>query len=761
MSGLTQEELAGRAGLSPNAVSSLERGQRKRPYPHTVRALADALGLPEEERAALLETVPKRGEPASSGAEPVTPSSSRLPHPVTLLVGRERETEQVTALISDPEIRLLTLTGIGGVGKTRLATQAAREAEGVFPDGVAFIGLASLSAPDLFVPTVLRSLGQGEAEGRSPGEALIEHLREQRLLLVLDNFEQLLEAAPEVAALIEECPNLTVLVTSRAPLRLRGEREYAVPPLALPASTRSPGEAEVAGSSSGKLFLERARVVSSSFEITAENAAAVATICWRLAGLPLALELAAAKIRFLDPAALVARLDLALSTAWARDLPERQRTMRATLDWSYDLLDTSEQRLFRRLSVFVSGFSLEAAEAVGGNVALGETLDRLGTLVEQSLVFVDAEKGETRYGMLEPVRQYASAKLGESGESGASARHHAEHFLQFAERAAPELWGYEQAAWFDRLEREGSNLRAAISLSLDAGEHEITARFCWALWIFWWARGYHQEGRAWTEATLAGRISPALRSRVLSVAASMAYAQGDYESAGDYWREALRISVAEEDALAEGYARAGTGLFEMSRSEFEAAASRFQAALPIFQEHGEEFMASLARTWTGTTFLARGEPATARRTLEEGLESARRRGNSLGTYVALYNLAQLALLEGELALAADALRQGVELSEWTRDLANLAHFMEALATVAALQGEAKRSALLLGAADGALRGVGAPVYNFYVTDPSLRERTVAEARSALGEAAFEEISALGETMTFDDAVRHALGDGPV
>jgi tetratricopeptide (TPR) repeat protein len=425
-------------------------------------------------------------------------------------------------------------------------------------------------------------------------------------------------------------------------LRLRGEREYAVPPLALPASTRSPEEAEVADSSSGKLFLERARAVSSSFEITAENAAAVAMICWRLAGLPLALELAAAKVRFLDPAALVARLDQALSTAWARDLPERQRTMRATLDWSYDLLDAPEQRLFRRLSIFVSGFSLEAAEAVGGNVASGETLDRLGTLVEQSLVFVDAEKGETRYGMLEPVRQYASAKLGESGETGASARHHAEHFLQFAERAAPELWGYEQATWFDRLEREGGNLRIAISLSLDAGEHEIAARFCWA-------RGYHQEGRAWTEATLAGRISPALRSRVLSVAASMAYAQGDYESAGDYWREALRISVDEEDVLAEGYARAGTGLFEMSRSEFEAAASRFQAALPIFQEHGEEFMASLVRTWTGTTFLARGERATARRTLEEGLESARRRGNSLGTYVALYNLAQLALVEGELA----------------------------------------------------------------------------------------------------------------
>jgi predicted ATPase/DNA-binding XRE family transcriptional regulator len=758
--GLTQEELAGRAGLSPNAVSALERGQRRRPYPHTVRALADALELPGEERAALLKAVPARDEPASSGDEAAASSPSRLPRPVTLLLGREREIEQIAALISQPDLRVLTLTGIGGVGKTRLATEAAREVEASYPDGVAFVGLASLSDPALFVPTVLRSLGQGEAEGRSAGEALIQHLRERRLLLVLDNFEQLLDAAPAVATLVEECPWLTVLVTSRAPLRVRGEREYAVPPLALPASTRSPDEAAVAGSSSGRLFLERARAVSSSFEITAENAAAVAAICWRLAGLPLALELAAAKVRFLDPAALLPRLDQALSTAWARDLPERQRTMSATLDWSLGLLDAPEQRLFRRLSVFVGGFTLEAAEAVGEDGTSGETLGHLGTLVEQSLVFVEAGDGENRYGMLEPVRQYARAKLEQSGEYGATVREHAEHFLQFAEWAAPELWGYEQAAWFDRLERESGNLRAAISRSLDAGEHEIAARFCWALWIFWWARGYHQEGREWTEAALGGQVSSALRSRALSVAASMAYAQGDHGAAGDYWREALRISVGEEDALAEGYARAGTGLFEMSRSEFEAAASRFQAALPIFERHGEEFMASLVRTWTGTTFLARGEPETARRMFEEGLESARRRGNSLGTYVALYNLAQLALVAGDLALAAEVLRQGVELSEWTKDLANLAHFMEALATVAALRGEAKRSAVFLGAAEATLRGVGAPVYNFYVTDPSLRERTVAEARSALGEAMFEEARAQGETMTFDDAVRYALGNPP-
>jgi predicted ATPase/DNA-binding XRE family transcriptional regulator len=430
VAGLTQEELAQRAGLTAKGISDLERGARNRPYPHTVRSLADALELPEDERAALLAAVPKRErrESVAHRAQVALPEST-LPLPPTTLVGRERELEEVKTLLDQPEVRLLTLTGTGGVGKTRLAIQAARDAAALFPDGVVFVALAPLADPALVVPTVARSLDLREAEVQSPQEALYAHLRDKRLLLVLDNFEHLMEAAPGVAELLGFCPDLTLLVTSRAPLRLRGEQEYAVPPLELPVSPQVAGIEEAVGSPSVRLFIERARAVSSTFSITEENAEAVASICWRLAGLPLALELAAAKVRYLDPSTLLSRLDRALATGAGRDLPERHRTMQATLDWSYELLHEPEKELFRRLSVFAGGFELEAAEAVGaaGEVDTEDVLLLLGNLVEQSLVVAEstASEGGVRYGMLEPVRQYALEMLKESGEAEETRQRHA------------------------------------------------------------------------------------------------------------------------------------------------------------------------------------------------------------------------------------------------------------------------------------------------------------------------------------------------
>jgi predicted ATPase len=655
---------------------------------------------------------------------------------------------------------------MGGVGKTRLVTKAAREVSGLFPDGAAFVGLAPLSEPSLVIPTVSRSLGLPRAEGPSPVEALVDQLGDKNLLLVLDNLEHVLGAAQEVAALVEGCPRLVVMATSRAPLRVRGEQEYPVGPLELPASTRSPTAEDVVNSPSGRLFAERARAAAPTFDLTAENAWAVASICWRLAGLPLALELAAAKTKFLDPATLLSRLDRALSGAGARDLPERQRTMRATLDWSHDLLRGPQRVLLWRLSAFAGGFTLEASEAVGagpgaaGSVGGEEVLDLLGALVEQSLVTARTGTGEreTRYGMLEPVRQYALEKLEQSGEAEETRRRHAAFYLKLAERAEPELRGPRQISWLDRLERENDDIRAVVSRALSAGDYDTAARLGWALRDFWWLHGHHREARRWLRATLEHELSSALRARALHAAASAAFALGDYPAAEEYWREVLLLSQSEGDVLVEGNAWAGMGLVEMVRANHETAGSNWEKSIALHERCGEEYLASVSRVFLGTTLLARGKDERAKREFEGALASARRLKTPVLTYVALYNAAQSALARGDREETARLLGEGIEWSGRTKDRAYLAHLLEASAALAAFGGEAERSALLLGAAEALLEEVGAHLHNYYVTDPFLRERAVDKAREDLGEAAFERARGHGRTMTFDQAVAYALGN---
>ena len=764
---MTQEELASRAGISPNAVGALERGARRRPYPHTVRALADALGLSGDERAMLLRSAPERGVSDPPSVSNVEVPTVLPPRPATSLVGRERQIEEVSGLISRPDVRLLTLTGIGGVGKTRLALEVARGVEALFPDGAAFVELAPLADRSLVPSTVLRALGVAE-EGRTPREALMTHLKDKDLLLVLDNLEHLLPGvARELSALIEACPGLSVLVTSRAPLRVRGEHEYPVPPLALPASTRSTSEEEVLASSSGRLFVERSRATSPTFAVTQENAADVAAICWRLAGLPLALELAAARVRFLAPAALLSRLDRALSGAWARDLPERQRTMRATLDWSHGLLSGPERVLFRRLSVFAGGFTLEAAEAVGAESGAArneggdaeDVLGLLGGLVEQSLVVAEAgEGGPTRYRMLEPVRQYALGRLEESGEHEGGRRRHAAFYGALAEAAEHGLKGAGQIEWLDHLDREHDDLRAALGWLLEQGEAETAARFGYSLYVFWWIRGYHTEGRRWAEAALAhaSDLSREGRAKALFVRGAMAMAQGDHPIAESCYAESYALFEAAGDTYGGARPRLGLGLLAMSRADAVRGGPHLRESARAASEAGDHFWAALSLSALGMVALGQGDHDGARASLAEGLACSRRAGDRFSRYIALYNRSVLAQAEGDQEGAAALFEEALAFSREAGDRANVAYCLEGLAAAALARGGADRAVRLLGAAERLREGVGAAVYT-YRPDRSLRERTAAAARQDLGEPGFEEAWDQGRAMGFERAVEYALG----
>ncbi len=465
-----------------------------------------------------------------------------LPIQPTLLIGREQEVAAVRRLLLTEAVRLVTLTGPGGVGKTRMALQVAAECADSFADGVFFVNLAAVSDPALVVSAIAQTLGIQEVAGQPLPERLKEYLREQRVLLLLDNFEQVAGGAMQVVDLLATCQKLRVLVTSRAVLHVRAEHEYAVSPLALPDPAHLPDLVALQHYSAVALFLERARATQSDFQLTTANASAIAEICVHLDGLPLAIELAAARVKLLPPPALLKRLStrLAVLTGGLLDVPARQQTLRTTIAWSYQLLDAAEQRLFRSLAVFRGGCSLSAAEVVCGaeNDASGEALavlDSAASLINKSLLRqAEQEKEEPRLVMLETIREYAWEALATSAGAEATQRTHAAYYLAFAEEAEPGLAGAGRGRWLEYLQQESENLRAALAWLVQHNEQEAALRLAGALWRFWWMRGHLSEGRTQLARALAesrGEVATTVRAKALCAAGALAGVQGDFEQA--------------------------------------------------------------------------------------------------------------------------------------------------------------------------------------------------------------------------------------
>jgi predicted ATPase/transcriptional regulator with XRE-family HTH domain len=666
--GLSQDQLAERAGLSLAAISSLERGVTRWPYRDTVGRLARAMKLAPEERSAFAAVArrPVRARPESPvfrtggalAAEAETPSGvgifarNTLPAPLTGLIGRSAEVDRLQQLISGPHARLLTVTGPGGVGKTRLAIAVATRIQAEYPDGVAFAGLAHIHDA-LLLPTALaRLIGIRELTGRDVLDAVCDFMGQRKLLLVLDNCEHLNKACAGMASkLLAGCARLTILATSRMALRLRGEQVFPLEPLALPAATVDSLAAAVERSPAVELFVERAREVYPEFALDVTNTAEVAAICRRLDGLPLAIELAAAQCAYVAPRALLARLtsSLRLLHGSARDLPARQQTLRDTLDWSYNLLSDEARTAFRRLSVFVGGCTPESAAAVCG-LHSGDTtfvLIVLENLVAASLL-VPARHADndSRFFMLETIRDYGLERLEECGEGDAVRARHLAWCRALAEQAAPQLTGPDQDEWLDRLEAEHPNLQAALRSA--PPPNAIGVRLALALWRFWYTRGYLADGRRWLEAAIAvGVDSNADRASALDAAGMLAWRQGDYEQALAWHAESLVLRRDLGDRHGVASSLENLGMVAWRQSDYQRARALHQESLIMRRELGDQQGTASSLHNLGVAMGEQGEYEQADLVYRESLAIRRRLGDKQGVANSLNSLGLLVWERGD------------------------------------------------------------------------------------------------------------------
>jgi len=748
-------------------------------------------GHPSARHSALsLLSRPHRRQIARFSRPHVRLPAHGIPAQPTPLIGREHEVRLVREQLARDDVRLLTLTGPAGTGKTRLALQAAVELSPAVRDGAVLVNLAPISDPRLVTSEIARALGIREERG---GIALLDSLklalRDKHLLLVLDNFEQVTDAAPQIADLLSACPTLKVLSTSRATLRLRWEHELAVPPLQVPDPRRLPPLDELAAVSSVALFVERAQAVTPEFRLTEENAAPVAEICARLDGLPLAIELAAARVKLFAPPAILARLEsrFDLLRADTQDRPDRHQTLRAALDWSYQLLPAAEQRLLRILAVFVGGCSLEAV----AEVAQLSPVDGLASLLDKSLLRQAAlAAGETRCYMLETVRQYALEQLASSGELDEVRARHAAFCLRLAETAEPQLVGPDQVRWLEQLEREHDNLRAALRWCIDQRDMETAARLGGAVWRFWSIRGFPREGREWIGEMLRALTGARteIRARVLSGAGRLAFDQGDYSAARTLYQESLDIrrEVGDARLVARSLGHLGevahqTGDYQQAKALFEESLSMLRAlgdaqgvaeeldklgltvrclgdfprarslyleALAICRELGDRTHEALVLNNLGRVAYYLTDHVTARRLHEDSLAIRRQVGDRRGIATSLSDLGDVAQQEGAFAEARVLRTEALGLWQQLEDPWGFAYILESFAEYAAAVDQPALVVQLVAAATVLRDSIHAP------RSPGSAERIqhlVTAATRRLGRQAAADAFRTGQGLTNDEA----------
>ena len=682
---------------------------------------------------------------------------NNLPLQQTPFVGRGAQVGQVVDLLNHHNVRLLTITGPGGVGKTRLALQAAADLLEGFPDGVWFVDLSVLDDATLVPSAIAGVLGVRE-EGGALTDSLASLLGGKHLLLVLDNFERIVDAASVVTDLLARAPGVKVLTTSRTPLHAYGEREFPLPPFPMPDLDHLPSVEGMSQYDAVRLFVERAQAVRPDFTVTNVNAPAVAEICYRLDGLPLAIELAAAFVKMLPPQALLKRLDqrLPLLTGGARTLPGRQQTMRNTIAWSHDFLTQEEQTLFRRLAVFPGGCTIEAAEAVASE---GGTLDVFGgiaSLIDKSLLRQEeGVESEPRFLMLETVREYGLDRLTVSGEDGLIRTRHAAYFAGLAEALRPGIDGPEQVRTVAELEAEQDNLRAAMAWAIEQPDAATALRLTANLWKFWLVRSRQTEGRDWLERSLAvpGDAPADTRLEALFTAGMFARQQGDYGRAVLHGEEGLELARASGTSFHVARSLSLLGLVAHSQGDFVRARSLFEEARGLVDEAHDAHVEAMILNNLGDTLAAMGDLAGALACYEESLAIWRPRGDSWGISLALLNLGQMALRSGDTLRAGELLKEGLPMSVELGDRARIADYLNAIGRLAAALGQWSSAARLLSAAAARYHSLGIEQFPGHRGE---HDQAVATTRAGLGDEAFTAAWEAGQMLAPEHAVTEAL-----